>query len=751
MSKKCLITGITGQSGSYLAELLLVKGYDVHGMIRRSSSFNTGRIDHIYDKVHLHYGDMTDSLSIDDMMYKIKPDYIFNLAAQSHVAVSFNLPEYTAQTDGIGTLRILEAMKKHVPESKLYQASTSELFGRVLETPQSEKTPFNPVSPYAIAKQYAFNMVKNYREAYDMFASNGILFNHETMVDFTPMIFKEGNEGEIDIKPISEIVKFHTKDNSDINTIDLKYQETEVTKDLYIWDINNWTKVKFASCYPHDVYNNNKKPRYLISKNSAYMGTSSHVCIMENEKEKKISDIKIGDKVNIINYPKIEGKNIISEIESEFLGFLVGDGNKNIIKNNLKLTGKKTQFLDKYADLWIKLGGDVYKYQCVSGFNTNEKIWQYTLNGNKNWINKYTLDIYDENHKKRVPKIILNSNKEIQNAFLIGYNNADGLKKNKSVYNFKNFKTNSATLAAGLLFLLNNTTKQEYNINVENIFKFGENRLYYSINILSDSNKGQNHKNSIHNYETILNLLNLGYSQRRIFRETNISRTFIKKVKNGYVPNNKHHLEIPNNTIKKIIEMDDYDGWFYDLETESGTFHAGIGQGHVHNSPRRGETFVTKKITRGLVDWLKTKDPIHLGNLNAKRDWGYAPEYCEAMIKIIDHSEPDDFVIATGEAHSNKEFVEEACKYVNIDIEWRGEGIDEIGVDKRSGDAIVIQVDPKYFRPSEVDLLLGDPSKAKRILGWEAKTKFKDLVKLMMESDIEKYGEKNIWKKYFKK
>lgn len=347
MSKKCLITGITGQSGSYLAELLLERGYEVHGMIRRSSSFNTGRIDHIYDQIHLHYGDMTDSLSIDDMMYKIKPDYIFNLAAQSHVAVSFNLPEYTAQTDGIGTLRILEAMKKHVPDSRLYQASTSELFGKVLEIPQNEKTPFNPVSPYSIAKQYAFNMVKNYRTSYGMFASNGILFNHE--------------------------------------------------------------------------------------------------------------------------------------------------------------------------------------------------------------------------------------------------------------------------------------------------------------------------------------------------------------------------------------------------------------------SPRRGETFVTKKITHGLVNWIKTKQPIHLGNLNSRRDWGYAREFCEAMIKIIEHTSPDDFVIATGEAHSNKEFIEEACKYVNIDIEWRGEGIDEIGVDKNSGDAIVIQVDPKYFRPAEVDLLLGDPTKAKEILGWEAKTKFKDLVKLMMEHDIDKYGEKNIWQKFFKK
>ena len=347
MSKTALITGITGQDGSHLAELLLSKDYEVHGIIRRSSSFNTQRIEHIYPQLKLHYGDVTDTLSIEHVIQDCQPDEIYNLAAQSHVAVSFELPEYTGQVDALGVLRLLETVRKYSPHTKIYQASTSELFGKVQEIPQTETTPFHPRSPYGVAKLYAYWICKNYREAYNLFVSNGILFNHE-----------------------------------------------------------------------------------------------------------------------------------------------------------------------------------------------------------------------------------------------------------------------------------------------------GE---------------------------------------------------------------------------------------------------------------RRGETFVTRKITKGLVEWTKSKTPIHLGNLNSKRDWGYAKDYVEVMHLMLQQDTPDDFVIATGEAHSNKEFVEEACKYVNIDIEWRGEGIDEIGVDKKSGDAIVIQVDPKYFRPSEVDLLLGDPSKAKRILGWEAKTKFKYLVKLMMESDIEKYGEKNVWKKFFKK
>jgi GDPmannose 4,6-dehydratase len=187
--KKALITGITGQDGSYLAELLLEKGYEVHGIIRRSSSFNTKRIDHLYHDRHergvnlsLHYGDMTDSTNLIRLIQKIQPDEIYNLAAQSHVAVSFETPEYTGNADAIGALRILEAIRLLGMEkiSKFYQASTSELYGLVQEVPQSETTPFYPRSPYAAAKLYAYWITINYREAYGMYATNGILFNHES-------------------------------------------------------------------------------------------------------------------------------------------------------------------------------------------------------------------------------------------------------------------------------------------------------------------------------------------------------------------------------------------------------------------------------------------------------------------------------------------------------------------------------------------------------------------------------------------
>jgi GDPmannose 4,6-dehydratase len=336
---KILITGITGQDGSYLAEKLLDLGHEVHGIIRRSSSFNTPRIDHIFDKLILHYGDLTDSLNIDDIISKVKPDRIYNLAAQSHVQISFFLPLYTVNTDGVGTLVILEAVRKHCPNCRIYNATTSELFGLVQETPQNEKTPFYPRSPYGVSKLYSYWISKNYRESYNMFISNGILFNHE--------------------------------------------------------------------------------------------------------------------------------------------------------------------------------------------------------------------------------------------------------------------------------------------------------------------------------------------------------------------------------------------------------------------SERRGSTFVSKKITEALVKIKNGKQKtLKLGNLYSKRDWGYAPEYCDAMIKIIEHNKPEDFVISTGETHTIKEFIEEAMKYVNMNIEWVGTGVDEKGIDKNTGN-VVIEVDPKYFRPSEVDLLLGDNTKARTILGWEPKVKFKELVKIMMEHDL-KTGGKSI-------
>ncbi|WNJ19430.1 GDP-mannose 4,6-dehydratase [Pontibacter sp. G13] len=180
--KKAFITGITGQDGSFLTELLLEKGYEVHGIVRRASVFNTARIEHLRDNpdLHLHYGDLSDSANLNKLLRQIHPDEIYNLGAQSHVKVSFEVPEYTAQVDAVGTLRLLDAMMNQCPEARFYQASTSELYGKVQEIPQTETTPFYPRSPYGVAKLYGFWITKNFRESYDIYACNGILFNHES-------------------------------------------------------------------------------------------------------------------------------------------------------------------------------------------------------------------------------------------------------------------------------------------------------------------------------------------------------------------------------------------------------------------------------------------------------------------------------------------------------------------------------------------------------------------------------------------
>ena len=333
MKNIALITGITGQDGSYLAEFLLNKGYEVHGIIRRSSSFNTMRIEQIRDNNNLstHYGDLTDSSNLNRLIEKIKPTEIYNLGAQSHVKVSFDLPEYTAQVDAIGTLRFLDAIREIGIKTKFYQASTSELFGKVMEIPQNEKTPFYPRSPYAVAKLYGHWLVINYREAYNLFAVNGILFNHE--------------------------------------------------------------------------------------------------------------------------------------------------------------------------------------------------------------------------------------------------------------------------------------------------------------------------------------------------------------------------------------------------------------------SPRRGGTFVTKKITEAVAKIYKGDlNILKVGNLNARRDWGYAPEYVEGMWKMLQQKTPEDYVLATGESHTVREFIETAFNHVNINIDWQGKNEKEIGIN-RSTKKVLVKIDPIYYRPTEVDELIGDAKKAKDIIGWEPKVKFKELVKIMVDAD----------------
>ena len=331
--------------------------------------------------------------------------------------------------------------------------------------------------------------------------------------------------------------------------------------------------------------------------------------------------------------------------------------------------------------------------------------------GGNEWLR--AVDIYNGDRTKRVPKIVLNSEVPVMFAFLRGYNLTDGLKSNPCTYEFKNFKTNSATLAMGLWYLIDKTTKQAINLTVETK---DDGRIFYSLNLLStvDNNSKE---------QRIEELALEGTSQREMSRLTGISRTFIRKIQYGGSACIEHHLHKNSFEIKKIIEMPNYNGWFCDLETSSGEFHCGIGRIHVHNSPRRGETFVTRKITRAIAAIIaKKQDCLYLGNLDAKRDWGFAPEYAEAMWRILQQDKGDDFVLGTGESHSVEEFVKEVFAYVGLD--WKK----------------YVKIDQRYFRPTEVVSLIADTAKVKKELNWQPKVTFNDLVKIMVDADMRAIG-----------
>jgi GDPmannose 4,6-dehydratase len=647
---KALLTGITGQDGSFLAELLLEKGYEVHGIVRRSSSFNTGRLDHILGDLQLHYGDMTDSGSLCRIIQEVRPDECFNLAAQSHVRTSFENPEYTADTDALGTLRLIEACRANsVP--KFYQASTSELFG-MTEAPQRETTPFYPRSPYGIAKLFAYWTVVNYRESYDMFACNGILFNHECITEETPVMIRKN--GIIDIKEIQDVVTHRQNPEKG-----KKYQT--IPKNLEVWDGTNWTKVTCCTATWND---GKKKVLSVEARGGLYKATTDHISFLEGRKQIKTEDLRRNDRIQLYPLPQSSEKTSSVHLdEAKLLGLLCGDGYVCSDGGSARFTNLDKLLRDKASDLFIKItGGNTREDHTKYSGYTSDIVPSVEFSNASAFFQKWRSELYDERGKKKIPIRILNSTKEVQSAFLSGYNDADGLKAGYFMNReFKSFKTNSAALAQGLCFLSENLG---YRLSVY------MDREYYSINVgLKNPQKGK-------------------------------------------------HLQKPLEQIRKISKVK-HVGWLFDLATKSSTFSAGVGRTWIHNSPRRGENFVTLKIARGLVlAYLGKQKEIVLGNLEARRDWGYAKEFVEAMWLMMQQNKPDDFVIATGESHTVREFLDEGAHYLGID--WEP----------------LVKIDPRYFRPTEVDYLLGDASKAKRILGWEPRVKFKELVRLMIDAEL---------------
>lgn len=660
MSKVALITGITGMDGSHLSDLLLEKGYEVHGIIRRSSSFNTGRIDHIYSQLKLHYGDVTDTLSLEHIIQDIKPDEIYNLAAQSHVAVSFELPEYTGQVDALGVLRLLETVKRHSPHTKIYQASTSELFGKVQEIPQKETTPFYPRSPYGVAKLYAYWICKNYRESYNMFISNGILFNHE---------------GE-------------------------RRGETFVTRKITQGLVNyvkNGTPIRLG--------NLNAKRDWGYSKDYC---VDLETSLLTNKGFKYRNEIEIGD--TVINYnlqnEKWENDKVIKIYDIPYVGkMFIFKGNNLVFRcsENHRIIYKKKATKHKYFNdvKWKECtAGEFYK--LFKDQSVRDK-YNFCFPGFHGSIEKEDLDIVKDDMIK-----------------LIGYLVSEGnLHQSKEI-------------GGGIVLSVSQSAKKYFedlkgcidNLNLTYRLKRREDDLY---EFIFDSDSRDKILNYFDSYD-IHDLPSFVFDMSN--RQLNILFT---SMMNGdgcwacttYISTRKKLAT----DFKLICEILGYKTSIKKRISEVYNVHFFGGNKTKYSLVMDIEV---EEVEENIwcVETDKNKTII-----TKKDDTTFISGNCNGMYLMLQQDKPDDFVLATGEAHSNREFIEEACKHIGVKIKWKGKGVNEVGIDDSFGQVVVV-VDPKYFRPSEVDLLLGDPTKAKKILGWEAKTKFKELVELMMKHDL---------------
>jgi GDPmannose 4,6-dehydratase len=654
-----LITGVTGQDGSYLAELLLEKGYDVHGMVRRASTEKFERIEHIRDRITLHQGDLLDQRSLVDTLRASKPAEIYNLAAMSFVAVSWIQPTLTAEFTGVGVTRMLEAMREVCPEARFYQASSSEMFGKVLEVPQTETTPFYPRSPYGVAKAYGHFITVNYRESYDLHATSGILFNHESVAANTPLLIRD--DGLIAVKTPADLVPLLRKGGSVQNFLPKSFLE--------VWDGQGWTPVT-AITATRRRRNDSDHELVSIQARAGVVEVTAHHNMLDSDFQKVPARVvELGDELALCEeMPERTTWGVATAELAEFLGLMAADGYVDREGAHACFTNNDDLLRLRVSVLWSRLFmGNSREWTGTSGWNEDATVEKVSLTGSRGvtlWLREqlYTLSAH-----KQVPLLILNADEEIQDAFLQGYYAGDGLKKG----NGASIKTNSPVLAQGLCWMYD-LAGQPASVYVEQ----REGKTYYQLNLASAVRVGAKGQHLRKNPAEV----------RRI------------------VP-----AQVPD------------DEWTFDIETESAKFCAGVGRLVISNSPRRGLEFVTRKITwhaaaikHGLAKELR------LGNLDAERDWGYAKDYVEAMWLMLQRDDPQDYVIATGEAHS----VRECCE---VAFEEAGLGDFER----------YVTIDEAFVRPAEVDHLIGDPSKAERDLGWKPRTSFEELIRLMTRSDLE--------------
>lgn len=658
MSKRALITGITGQDGSYLAELLLGKGYRVFGLVQRSATDQYENIGHILDKLELIYGDLSDSSSLFRAVEAAQPDEVYNLGAQSFVKSSWDLTELTGDVTGLGVTRMLEAIRAVKPDARFYQASSSEMFGKVAESPQNEKTPFYPRSPYGVAKAYGHYITVNYRESYDMFACSGILFNHECVTEHTPLIVS--NENHVDVITLPEIIPLRRKGTS-IQTFEIP--------NLRVWDGKGWTGVKSITATYRQKDNADHSLLTVQARGGTVSVTAHHHMLTGERQEISAREVRTGDLMLMADrLPDSPEWTSLTEEMAELLGFLAADGYVPEHDGTLQFTNNDERLQKRVAELWSRLFlGATYAWMSPSGWDENRRVKQLNLNGGRDLRAWLRSQLYTKSGFKRVPRLILNGTLEAQQAFLEGYYAGDGLKMGKG----QSVKTNSPVLAQGLVWLYANQERQ-CSVYEE---QRGEN-VYYQLNI-STGNK--------------------------------------------MVGEQGQHLRKPPGEVRVVADDARPSDWIFDVETESGVFVAGVGRMVVHNSPRRGREFVTRKVAEGVAR-IKTglDKELKLGNLESRRDWGFAGDYVRMMWLMLQQEEPEDFVIGTGKNHSVREFVEAAFNHVGL--AWED---------------YVVQ-DERFMRPAEVDALLADPTKAREKLGWEPKVSFEELVRMMVEAELER-------------
>ena len=718
MKKRALLTGITGQDGSYLAELLLKKGYEVHGIIRRSSSINTRRIDHIYDNPNfkLYFGDMTDSLSIDNIVQKVLPNEVYSLAAQSISSDSL-CPILSSQKISYRTLENLwneQISKNKKIEIEKINGMEIEVINLPKNTQLKALGYMNGMGSWFKIKQISRHKYKGkIVEMNQKYGSIKITPNH-SILDLNQKIRQP-----IENPWLLNVRKLNYFNRKKLRNIKLKIKGVYEHDDNFLW-LNEKGNISKLNLNIHYEY----LPSFM-----RFLGafiTEGHTTY-----NKKTNNYYVG----------------ISEQNKEWLESLEKDLNNFFIGNICYIKHKKEGF----KDVWE--------------LNIKSRILYTYLRENCGL----------ESHSKKIPDFIfqLDNNliQELFNKMIEG----DGCYREDGLFRY----TTSSYELSCQLSLINTILRYDYTVHESFSEKYGKSWSFRECHFYQYNQGEKGKKLNYVDYDgyvydvSVDEVNNFAVGVGNIVvHNSHVAVSFELPEYTGQVdaigvlklleacrkhcPNAKIYQASTSELFGKVQETPQtettpfhprspygvaklYSFWICKNYREAYDMFISNGILFNHESERRGETFVTRKITIGLANWVKGGPPIELGNLDSKRDWGYAPDYVEGMYRILQHDTPDDFVLATNDTHTIREFVEEACKYIDVDAEWSGEGANEFLFDKKTG-RIIVKLNLKYLRPAEVELLLGDPTKAKEVLGWEPKVKFKELVEIMMKNDLKIYG-----------